>query len=215
MGLVCGGCAPGAAITGLANVTKAGDGGWGQIQKVIFQRIYSSGSTRNSFTIATTNPNALASWTALESAVDGTKIQVSPYIQNVVFTPGGPLEEGGANETLGGIPIVVGREATRATSVIRNAPTGVIEDLKKYQCEEMGIYLINECGNIIGIADDPDTPTIFYPIPVFAFFIGDRTPGGFQLTDTNQFNWSFEPNWSDRAYLVDTLFDARIALVNT
>lgn len=174
----------------------------GQLQKVAFQRIYSSGTTKNKFTIASANPNALASWQALTAASNGTKVTISPFIQEPVTEAGAPREYGGGNATLGGIPIIIGSEPTTFTGALISMPQTIIKDLKKYSCENMGVYLFFENKKIAGIADDNGTPTEFYPIPVNQFFVGDKMLGGFEEPDRNMIQWSFLPNWSDELYVV-------------
>ena len=174
----------------------------GQVQKILFQRIYSTGSTKNKFTIASANPNLLASWTALTAASDGTKVTVSPFINQPETEAGAPREYGGGNATLGGIPIILGSEPTNFTCMLLQVPQTVVKALKDYQCENLGVYLVDEFGKIGGIADDNGTPTEFYPIPVRQFFVGDKTLGGYEAPDSNGLQFSFLPNWSNEFYLV-------------
>lgn len=60
---------------------------FGQIQKIIFQRIYKTAGTLNSITGVTTgsattgDATLLASWTALKAKTDGEKISVTPYVE--------------------------------------------------------------------------------------------------------------------------------------
>ena len=74
---------------------------FGQIQKIIFQRLY-DGTTRNGIADGTSAGNAglLASWTALKAATDGTKIVVSPFIEAPSDDGGDARTYGGGNETL-------------------------------------------------------------------------------------------------------------------
>ena len=53
---------------------------FGQIQKVIFQRLESAAGVKNVFTSPDKDITKKASWTALLEASDGTKVVVSPYI---------------------------------------------------------------------------------------------------------------------------------------
>ena len=74
MGLNCG-CPAGAHLADLS-IPDCKES-MGQVQKVIFQRIYKADGAKN--TIA--NPALKASWTALLTAADGSKCIISPYIQ--------------------------------------------------------------------------------------------------------------------------------------
>jgi hypothetical protein len=190
----------------------------GQVQKVTFQRVYSTGSTKNKFIVTSANPNLLASWTPLLAAADGTKVVQTPYIQAPVTEPGAAREFGGGNETLGGIPIIIGREATTFTGNVLLTSQATIAELKTYQQEALngglGVFLNDEYGRVIGIADDVDTPTEIYPIPIASLFVGDKMLGGLEGADLNAISWRFPPNWSDKLVIVTpTDFNALTDLV--
>lgn len=199
MSLICG-CPAGTEIDDIPSSACQQD--FGQVQKVMFQRIYSTGTTKNEIVISTTNPNLLATWTTLKSASDGTKVTVSPYISTPETEPGSKREFGGGNATIGGIPIVMGREPTSFTGQLFTFKQDVIAALKKYECENIGVFLINEHGHIAGDTDDLGTPTKFLPIPIKSLFIGDKNLGGFEEPDSNAIEWSFLPNWSDKFHVV-------------
>ena len=172
---------------------------FGQIQKIAFQRL-KSGTTKNSFT-SSASILLKASWTAKKAAADGTKIVISPYIQAPSQEAGSPRTFGGGNETLGGVEIIIGREPSTFTGVIRSVPQSVIKQLKKLQCEaqadNLGVYLFDENGAIECLVD-PTTATTFYPIPIRSLFIGDKAHGGLEAPDSNAIQFSFLPNYSDQ-----------------
>ena len=176
---------------------------FGQIQKVAFQRLSSAG-TKNSFT-TTNDIKLLASWTAKMAAADSTKIVVSPYIQAPTTEPGAARTFGGGNETLGGVEMVIGREPTSFSGVIRAVQQSIIKAMKELQCESiadnLGVYLFDENGNICALQDST-TATTFYPIPIRALFIGDKSFGGLEAPDSNAISWSFLPNYSDQLAIV-------------
>lgn len=210
MGLNCG-CPAGAHLADLeiADCKES----MGQIQKVLFQRVYKSAGTLNSMTA----PTQKATYTPLLSAADGTKMIVSPYIQNPTSEPGAARTFGGGNQTLGGIEITIGREPTTFTAIIYQESQKTIAQLKQYMCENVGVYLIDENGNIGCIVDDIDNPTSYRPIPIGKLFVGDKKLGGFEEPDSNTIEWSFFPNWSDNFYIIkrDTLdFNPLTELVN-
>lgn len=198
MGLNCG-CPVGGALPSLE--VKDCKESLGQIQKVLIQRIYKSNGVKNKIAIN----DALikkASMAALTSAKDGTKLIVSPYIQNPTTTPGEARTFGGGNQTLGGIEIVIGREPTTFEGVLyQESQIDTIRVLKKYSCENIGVYLVDENGNIAGLAEGEDEGDL-YPIPVGKFFVGDKNLGGFEEPDSNTISWSFFPNWSDHLIIV-------------
>ena len=195
-------CPASTALTSIPAVTCSES--FGQIQKVAFQRIYSSGTTKNSFT-SSADIKLLASWTALLSANDSTKIVVSPYIQAPTSEAGAARTFGGGNDTLGGVEEIVGREPTTFSAVLRRIPQDVIKALKELQCESwadnLGVYLFDDNGNIEALVD-PSVATTFYPIPIRSLFIGDKTHGGLEEPDSNAISWTFLPNYSDQLKIV-------------
>lgn len=199
MGLLCS-CPVGSALTALTVSSCPVD--VGQIQKLLFQRQYSTGTTLNKFTIAAADPAVQASWTAVTGAADGTKVVASPLIGNPETEAGEAITFGGGNATVGGTEIIVGRNPTTFSAVFYRTSPLTIAQLKNYMCEDLAVYLVDEYGRIIGLADDLSSPTEFYPIPLESFFIGDRDLGGFEEPDTNVISWSFLPNWSDLLYIV-------------
>ena len=190
MGLNCG-CPAGAHLADLqiADCKES----LGQIQKVIIQRRFNSAGVLNK--IAATDIKSKTAMAALASAADGTKIIISPYIQNPTTTPGEARTFGGGNQTLGGIEIVIGREATSFEGIIYQEKQSTIKTMKEYSCEDIGVYLIDENGNIGAIKDS--TKDEYRPIPLRSFFVGDKNLGGYEEPDSNTIKWSFLPNWSD------------------
>ena len=171
---------------------------FGQIQKVIFQRLENAVGVKNKFDKTSKQITKKASWTALLEASDGTKVVVSPYIQAPATEAGAARTYGGGNETLGGIELTIGREPTVFTGTLLQENQLIVSALKKLQCEgALGIFLIDENGEIGALADDPADPTEYYPIPIYGLFIGDKTLGGLEAPDSNAIEWKFKPNWSD------------------
>lgn len=195
MGLNCG-CPAGAHLADLSiNDCKES---LGQIQKVIIQRVYKSTGVKNSIPLE--DFKTKADMATLASAADGTKIVISPYIQNPTTEPGAARTFGGGNQTLGGIEIVIGREPTTFSGIIYQEAQSVIKTLKEYSCDNIGVYLIDENGNIGALSDDSGKNLM--PIPVGKFFVGDKNLGGFEEPDSNTIEWSFFPNWSDNLVIV-------------
>ena len=172
---------------------------FGQLQKVVFQRINDASGNANAFVASSNDITKLASWTTFLAAANSTKCVPSPYITNPTFEAGEARTYGDGNEVLGGIPIVLGREATSFTGTLLQEHSDTIAALKQLACEQsLGVYLIDENGEIGALADDVTSPTEYYPIPICSLFVGDRALGGFESPDTNAISWSFKPNWSDK-----------------
>lgn len=186
---------------------------FGQIQKVAFQRLVKEDGTKNAFDSVADPKNGikvLTSWTVFISANDSTKIAISPYIQAPTAEGGAPRTYGGGNDTLGGVEEIIGREVTPFTGVIRKSPQNIIKALKELQCESwadnLGVFLFDENG-AIGAIKDTAVATKFYPIPIRALFIGDKTLGGLDAPDSNAIQWSFLPNWSDDLVIIAPEFN--------
>lgn len=194
-------CPAATALTTIPAVTCAES--FGQIQKVAFQRLTASGAKNKFDSLASILLKA--SWSALLTANDSTKIVVSPYIQAPTAEAGEARTFGGGNETLGGVEEVIGRNPTPFSGVLRKIPQSIIKIMKELQCESysdnLGVYLFDENG-AIGAIQDGTTPTTYYPIPVRSLFIGDKTLGGLEAPDSNAISWSFLPNWSDNLAIV-------------
>jgi len=208
MGLNCG-CPSGAHLADL-DIADCKEG-MGQVQKFVLQRIYKTVGEMNKIT----EPTKKASWTALFSAADGTKTVISPYIQGPTTEPGAARTFGGGNQTLGGVEIIIGREPTTFSAVMYQEKQKTIATMKKYMCENVGVYLIDESGNIAGLSEDEGTTIM--PVPIGKFFVGDKNLGGFEEPDSNAIEWSFFPNWSDNLYIIkreDLDFNPLTDLVN-
>ena len=183
---------------------------FGQIQKVAFMRLKKADGTVNSFVDGvSTGINKLAAWTAKMALTDGGKAVISPYIQAPTNEAGEPRTFGGGNDTLGGVEMIIGRNPSTFTGVMRAVPQSVIKIMKELQCEaqgdNLGVFLFDENGNIEAIkkvtTGTPDTVE-YLPIPIRSLFIGDKSHGGLEAPDNNGIQWSFLPNYSDDLAIV-------------
>ena len=199
MSLICQ-CPAAAAITTIPNVTCPEN--FGQIQKVAFQRLVKADGTKNSFT-STASILLKASWTALLSAADGSKVVVSPYINAPADSGGDARMTSGGNDDLGGIPEVLGGEPVQFTGSLRSIPQAVIKAMKPLMCEanagNLGVYLFD--GKIEAL-QDASIATTYYPIPIRALFIGSKIHGNFDAKDSNVISWYYVDNYSDQLAIV-------------
>ena len=195
-------CPANAAITTIPAVSCSET--FGQIQKIAFQRLYASAGTLNSFTSAAAITK-LASWTALKSANDSTKVVISPFINAPTQEAGAARTFGGGNESLNGIEEIIGREPSAFTASLRRIPQDVIAIMTELECEaaanNLGVFLFDEAGRIEALVDK-SVATTYYPIPVQSLFIGDKTHGGLEAPDSNALQFSFLPNYSDQLRIV-------------
>lgn len=201
MSLICQ-CPAAAAISTIPNVTCPEN--FGQIQKVAFQRLRKADGTKNSFT-STAAITALASWTALLAAADGSKIVVSPYINAPADSGGDARRSSGGNDDLGGIAQVLGGNPVQFDGSLRSVPQSVIKTMKELECEaqagNLGVFLFDENGKIEAIQDQ-DTATTYYPIPIRSLFIGSKIHGNFDAKDSNAISWLYPDNYSDDLVIV-------------
>ena len=203
-------CPAGAALPQIPNASCPQD--WGQTQKIIFQRIFKTAGTKNSFT-QSASIKELSSWTALFSASDGTKCVITPYVEAPTSDGGDAITFGGGNDTVGGTTKVIGRNPVNMSFVMRQMTQDVIKALKGLQCEdELGVYLVNGDGQILALSSADNTYT---PIPIRSLFISDLKLMGLDNPDENALSFSFLPNWSDDAKVVTPEFNPLTALINS
>ena len=202
-------CPAGAALPAVPNASCPQN--WGQTQKIIFQRIFKTAGTKNSFT-QSASIKQLSSWSALFSASDGTKCVITPYVEAPTADGGDAITFGGGNDTVGGTTKVIGRNPVNMSFVMRQMTQDVIKALKGLQCEdELGVYLVNGDGQILAISSSDNTYT---PIPIRSLFISDLKLMGLDNPDENALSFSFLPNWSDDAKVVTPDFNPLTDLVN-
>ena len=177
---------------------------FGQIQKLAFVRIYSTGTTKNKFS-TTDDITKLATWQKFTGASDGTKIVVTPFVEAPTQDGGDAITFGGGNDTLGGVEMRVGRNATNMSFALREWMQSAIKSLKSLECESaLGVYLINEHGQI----EARKVGEEYFPLPIQSLFVGDKIHGGLQEPDSNSLQFSFAPNYSDDLVIVTPEFNA-------
>ena len=191
-------CPAGTAIPNVPNASCPVD--FGQIQKIVFQRIFKTGTTKNSFT-STAAITALASWTANFTAADGSKMVITPYVEAPAADGGDAITYGGGNDTVGGAVKALGRNPVNMTFALRQVSQDIIKALKALMCEQaLGVYLINGEGQVLAIAGS--TTGTHFPIPIDNLFVGDLMLNGLDTPDSNALSFSLKPNWSDDAVVV-------------
>ena len=208
-------CPAGAALPSVPNASCPQD--FGQVQKIIFQRIFKTAGTKNSFT-QTASIKQLSSWTALfsqneSSDAPGSKCVITPYVEAPTSDGGDAITFGGGNDTVGGTTKVIGRNPVNMSFVMRQMTQDVIKALKGLQCEdELGVYLVNGDGQILALSSADNEYT---PIPIRSLFISDLKLMGLDNPDENVLSFSFLPNWSDDAKVVTPDFNPLTDLINS
>lgn len=176
----------------------------GQIQKLIVQRAYASAGARNQFTIASANPNVIASWTPLLTALDATKAQITDWVESPTVTPGDAQTVGGGNDSLNGVEQIIAKDPTVVEVMLYQKDQATIKALKDLASETLQVYFVNEHGKIIGETDDHTSPTIFrgFLIEPKSWFVGDKSFGGYNERDSNSLRFSMSADWSDLLHVV-------------
>lgn len=192
--LLCG-CSPSTAIQSLTPTTTRQN--FGEVHRVIFQRRL-NGTILNEFDIGVNDPKLKGAWTDLKVALDATKVVFSPYTEGYEAPAGNAIKFGGTGQTLGGIQRNVGKEPTNVKGMFYGLWQSTVAELDKLNCDDISVFLVNECGHIAGLSDNPTSPTKFrgFPIAIGTFFLGDKTHGKQAEDDSNAFEWVFKPNWS-------------------
>lgn len=210
-------CPASAALASIPNVTCGVSSG--QLQKVIFQRLRKADGTLNGFEAAGQQTaleviKAKASWTALLSAEDGTKVVISPYINAPADAGGDAITSGSGNDVIGGIAEVVGRNPVTFSGQFRKQQQTVIAALKGLECEaladNLGIFPVFEGGIIEAVNDNG----VYRPIPIRSFFVSDKIHGNFDAFDHNDVSWAYEPNYSDGLEVIEPDFNPLTELQN-
>lgn len=178
---------------------------FGQIQKVAFQRLRKATGELNEFKAEDSLITKKASWTALLSANDGTKVVVSPFINSPADSGGDARSTSGGNDDLGGIPTILGSEPVAFAGSLRAINQLTAKAMKELICEanagNLGVFLFDENGNIEAIQDET-TKATYRPIPIRSFFVADKIHGNYDAKDSNAISWSYLPNYSDNLAIV-------------
>lgn len=199
MSLICS-CPAAAALSTIYGVTCPET--FGQIQKVAFQRLKDADGTVNKFTNLAAI-KALATWTPLLAAADGTKVVVSPYINAPADSGGDARMTSGGNDDLGGIAEVLGANPVQFTGSLRAVPQSTIKTMKELMCEaragNLGVFLFDENGHIEALKNSSDE---YLPIPIRGLFIGSKIHGNYDAKDSNAISWYYPDNYSDDLAIV-------------
>jgi hypothetical protein len=167
--------------------------GFGQVQKLLIQRIYKTAGVKNTFKKAEITKKETL--TPFFAADDGTKLLITPFVENPTSEPGAAKTYGSGNQVRNGIPINIGADPTTFTGVFNEIPQSVAKTLKTLECEEIGVAFVDDAGNIaVASADDGETFSVF---PIQAWFVSDKKLGGLEEPDSNNISFSLPRNWSD------------------
>lgn len=174
-----------------------------QITKLVFQRKQSP----SSFDASTILEQA--TWSALLTAGDSTRVVLSPYINNPIIPPGEALTEGGNdNTTIGGVSRLLGEGFQQATFELRNAGVDVRKAIRSITSEtalvpgftNIWVYMINRFGEIIAKADGSG-------IDIYNFFVGGPGTEGFNRDNMQMGKFDLKPGWDEDVTVFKPNFD--------
>lgn len=166
---------------------------FGQIQKLVFWR-------RGNAFKATASGEVQAVWTAaLASTTDG-KAVVSPFVSGASVVAGEARTYGGGNDTIDGIELILGSEASTFEAMVLRYDQDTIALLKELQCEVLDVIFINENGQF-GYSDGGGST--FGGFPIEGLFVGDLNLPGYSEPNRNVIRFKLPSGWSNNFEISD------------
>lgn len=146
---------------------------FGKDAKWILQRL---DDTNNEFVNGVNGIEEETSWSALPTAVDDTKVVITPTLENVNFNEEDKLED---SENIDGAAFAVGAGPQLVTAEMRNLTKDQYNALKDLECEKnLTFYRIDNKGNF-GARETVDTPATHAGIKISpsTFVVKDPAKG--------------------------------------
>jgi len=180
---------------------------FGQIQKLAFRLIQDPAFADFTDIIEKTI------WETLITSILSTKIVISPSIPGIVIPNSETLtEEGGNNNTLDGISMLVGKGNVKVTGKAINMPVSVakqLEALTKFSNVSgttlLEAYFFNEAGQIIfqGI----EMGEIALGFPIYNFTISSVGSEGYNKPNTHIISWEMKGDWDKNLAIASPMVD--------
>lgn len=152
---------------------------------------------------STAQVDTLADWQARRTAIDDTKIIVSPLIGGEpIIKAGDPITEGGGdNSTLNGVKEVTGTNPSEFSCKFKSLAPEQEVGMKKVQCKTAEVYFFNEAGKII-CQKLPGTKN-HKGFIMQSFFFSDRNNEGYGTKDKHDLSFSLVKGWSENLVVVE------------
>lgn len=188
----------------------------GQVQRAAFQR---GGFEFDANADPVTTITLLASWTPLLTAVNSTKLVITPYLENFVIPQAEAITRGGNdNTTLNGVEQVVGYGGITVTANLTGVPVSIIDALRDLMCEpDIVVYLFNQYGKIVCRELDPDDNPgdVYGGIPIEPNTLGVPYPGnnGFATLDEATMRFGLSADWAQNRAIIEPDFNLKTDLV--
>lgn len=161
------------------------------------------GGAGNGVPSLTSQVDTLADWQARRTAVDNTKIIVTPLIGGDPAIEAGEAitEGGGDNSTLNGAEDVTGVNPSKFSCLFKSIAPETEVGMKKVKCKTAEVYFFNEAGKII-CQKIPGTLN-HKGFIMQSYFFSDRNNAGYGTKDTNTLSFSLASGWSENLVMVE------------
>ena len=146
--------------------------------------------------------DTLADWQARLTAIDDTKIIVTPLIGgDPVITAGDAITEGGGdNTTLNGVELTTGVNPSKFTATFKSLEPAQEKALKKIMCKSIEVYFFTEGGKIA--CKKIEGGELHKGFNVQSYFFSDRNNEGYGTKDKFTMSFSLKAGWSEDLVLV-------------
>ena len=174
---------------------------FGKVARVDFQKVL----TANNFIAGTNGIETATAWTGLTSAVDDTKVTVSPFVASVSFGEAEVIE---GSENFQGAPTTSGLRPPMVTVMIEDANPDQVAAINSLFCQDSGgvigvaFVLSNDSILVNEVTDTPLTHS-FIPISTETFTPGSPTREG-ELGSRFNYTFSFKlsADWFENSAIV-------------
>lgn len=185
---------------------------WDQIAKLALQRAGTAFAN-------TTAIQTLSNWTTLLAASDDTKVQVTPYVSNLVIPQSEAQYFGGnTNETIRGIQEYLGENFVTVTGTFRGISPAQAEALRTYSSESAAAGGISDLvayfftSKPSGGAGGYIIHNALNGFRIYNFRVSTVGTEGFNAPNVYNFTFDLEPTWDSAAIETLALFNPLTAL---
>jgi hypothetical protein len=170
--------------------------------KVIWDSEDGGGLGTEGVPVADAQADTLADWEARRTAIDDTKIVVTPLIGgDPIITPGEAITEGGGdNSTLNGVEEVNGTNPSKFTCTFKSLSTDQEVQMKSVSCRSSEVYFFLEGGRIAVCKIAGGTTRKGFTMQAYHF--SDRGNEGFGMKDKHTMMFSLPAGWSENLSIV-------------
>lgn len=140
-----------------------------------------------------------ADWDARLTAVDNTKIVVTPLVGGEPIIEAGEAitEGGGDNSTLNGVEEVTGVNPSRFSATFKSLLPAQEIALKEIMCKGVEVYFFLQGGKIALAKVGGTNAEERKGFPVQSYFFSDRNNAGYGTKDSFTMSFSLVEGWSE------------------